>query len=318
MFDDIFSKYFPELYEDFERIILEKYISKGGKYFIKNLLWETIKKYFNENNDIKKLRNLLVVLLRYKSEYFNEEKVRKYFSNISSKEEIEKLTLLIMDVPNVIRYLELSFSKIVKYLDETIKELIREHEEDPFIEIFGDFSVEKIENLIFLRIILEELNKGVNEELINFIKEHIDYINLERLRNYKIYHSEYFSKKLREILLKTAIFKLPELSSFDYSARFIKKVLAPLLYLIEKGEDLKLLFEKVKENKGVGKANINQILASGQSAYNLKTIFTNLSKDTSIKNRTIVEKFINYYCEKFSVDPENVCKEHFLKMCFEK
>lgn len=308
VFEDIFSKYFPEVYDDFEKIILKKYIEKAGKSFLRNLTIESVNKFLNENSNMEKLRNLIIVLLRNKPEYFEDEKVKRYLNSLESDEKIEKIISLIMEEPKVLECLVDGKIKVRQFLEE--RTLLD--------EIIDELSPERKNITSFLMIIFDSINGKSNEKIEKMIENHIDYINLKEIKKYKIYNSEYFPENLKRIFLRVAIDKLSKLPSFIRATSFIENVLSLLLYLVREKQELELLFERIKENKGVGKVNINQILASGQSAYNLETIFTNLPKDTLIKNRAIVEEFINYYCEKFSAEEEKVCEKHFFKICFEK
>ncbi|WGS63940.1 hypothetical protein [Marinitoga aeolica] len=281
LFKEILGPYFPTLYEKFEKIVIEEYLEKGGKYFLRNLVIETIERYLFGEAKHENLKNLFLVLLRHKQKYFEDEAVKKCLNKIASTKEIEKLIWIIIEEPEILNYISKGKEVLIKYLEEQLT-------------IFDDLPQWKREFFPILFIIFKfQMGKNDYESVKEITKKYIEYINLFELQKYNIY-IKYFNEELKEIFLESSIEHLKNLSWFDGAYKFIRNTISPLLYLVTDSGQLKTLFTNIEENKGRGK--INQILESSHALENVEIILKNISKDILRENKKIVETFLDNVC----------------------
>jgi hypothetical protein len=301
VFNDVLSSYFPTLYNKFEGIVLKEYIEKGGKYFLKNLVKETIKRYLFGEETHENLKNLFLLLLRHRQKYFEDENVKKILDGVSSEKAIEKLICIIMEEPEILNYLSKGKVVLIKYFEEQLKKF--ESLPENWKELFP-----------FLYIILKfHIDNEDFESIECYITEYIIYMNLRKLESYRIY-TTHFTDELKKAFLKIAIEELLKLSTFDRAYRFINETLSPLLYLVKERKQLKDIFTNIEEND----YKINQILESSHGMENVERVLEGVSKDVLIKNKDIIENFISNVCNaisKVGVFDRNIedCRDYFTK-----
>ena len=301
VFKEILGPYFPTLYEKFEKIVMKEYLEKGGRYFLRNLVIETIKSYLFGNDMHENLKNLFLVLFKHKRKYFENETIKKSLDGITSESEIERLLWIVMEEPEILGYISKGKEILIKYLEEQLKS-------------FKNLSDNKKEFFPFLFVILKfQVGKEDFKLRREFIEKFIIYMNLNKLQKYKIYKI-YFAEELKKILLDISIKQLISLSWFDGAYTFIKNTLSPLLYLVKDRKQLEVLFKNVKENRGRGR--INQILESSHVLENVEIILGNISKEVLEENKEIVKTFIDNVCSKiteigFFEGDKKECKNYF-------
>lgn len=286
LMNDIKGTYFPENYNTFENIIKEKYLNKGDKYFIRNLLIRTLKEYFYEDEYLNQLKNLIIVLYKNFRIYFEDDVIKNIFSKIENSQIIKISELLIMK------------PKIIEVISSDTKLRLKEYIYRNLI--ISNKSNKYLNQEIFLLKLNLYKNLEISEnEIMEDFKKYIYYIDTN-----KIAKNEFIPIAIKRRFLNICIEKIKEIDNFKESDNFIQYILSPLLSFMETKEELNNLLQNVLDNKSSN--GINQIIGSFNFPNNLKIIFENIPPKVVKEGYNYLEKFLKYLEENYFYEEEDL------------